>query len=143
MSRSYYSLIKIFDDAGNTLSAPHAGGDNPVFFIQTFHIVDQLYGQLAAGAAERMAQCNRAAIDIDDIRIELQLPDDSQGLRRKGFIQLDQVNLAEVHSCLTQDPGNGFDRADPHDPGMDPRSGTGYEPGNRLQPQLFYHLLTH
>ena len=79
MSEGNY-LIKIFYDAGDTLSAPDASGNDAIFFIKALHILGQLNGQFAAGATERMTQRDSAAIDIDDVGIELQPADNSQRL---------------------------------------------------------------
>lgn|SRR5580658_8718554 len=100
MSQGYCYLIKVFYDTGDALSAPDTSCYDAIFLVEALHIVDQLNGQLAAGAAERVAKRNSAAIDIDNFRIQLQPADHRQGLGRKGFIQLDKVDLAEVHSGL-------------------------------------------
>ncbi len=62
-----------------------------------------------------MAHGNRPAIDIDDIRIKPQLPDDIKSLGSKGFVQLNQTDILDFETCLIQCPGNRVGRADSHD----------------------------
>ena len=94
------SLIKIFYDPRNALSAPDTGRDDAVFLSKPLHVMDQLYGQLAAGAAQRMSKRDSSAVDIDNVGVQFQPPDNSQSLRGKGFIQLDEIDLAQVHTGL-------------------------------------------
>ena len=72
--------IQIFYNTCDPLSSAHAGGDEAVFFFESFQIVDDLDRQFTTGAAKRMAQGDGAAIDIYDVGIEAQLTDDGQRL---------------------------------------------------------------
>ena len=55
--------------------------------------MEQGRGQLGAGAAERMAEGDGAAVDVDDVRIEAEGLDDRQGLGGEGLVQLDQLDI--------------------------------------------------
>src|SRR5579872_4351487 len=79
-------LIKIFYNTCNSLPATHAGRDYAEFFVQSFHILDKLYGELAAGAAQRMAEGNGSAVDIHDSGVQLQPPDNGEGLGGESLI---------------------------------------------------------
>ena len=136
-------LIKIFDNAGNALAAANAGGDDAIFLIEAFHIVNELDGQFATCTPQWMAECDRAAIDVDDGGIDLQFADDGQSLRGECFIQFDQVDLSEIHAGLAKGFWHCFDGADAHDAGMDAGTGAGNKAGDGFQPELVNHIFAH
>ena len=63
-------------DASDALSAAHAGGDHAVLQIAPFHLIEQLDGKLSAGTAQGMTESDGPTIDVDDLGVEPDLPDD-------------------------------------------------------------------
>ena len=47
-------LIDIFNDAGNSLAASNTCSNDAKLFIEPFHVVCDLDGELAAGTSERV-----------------------------------------------------------------------------------------
>ena len=58
------------------------------------HLAEQRGGELGAGAAQRVAEGDGASVDVDAVRIEVEFPDDGQGLGGKGLVEFDQADLA-------------------------------------------------
>ena len=66
----------------------------------------------AAGSAYGVTQSDSAAIDIQLGGIEFQIMADSQGLRGKGLVGLDEVHISNLHIQLLHqliNSGNGTD----------------------------------
>ncbi len=59
-----------------------------------------------------MPERDRAAVDVDFLRIEIEFLHAGQRLRRKGFVQLDQVDLVKRESGLLEHLADRRDRAD-------------------------------
>src|SRR5436305_8671905 len=68
--------------------------------IALLHLVQQGYQHARAGGADRMADRNRAAIDVDLAGIPAEVLVDRAGLRRERFIGLDQVEIADAPAGL-------------------------------------------
>ncbi|MNY33038.1 hypothetical protein D3C86_1672910 [compost metagenome] len=82
-----------------------------------------------------MAQRNRAAVDVDLGRVYAQLLVDGTGLGRKGFIELEQVDVlglpARAFQCLTASKN----RAHAHGGGVQARRCIGHDACQRRQAQ--------
>src|SRR6185503_17080261 len=66
--------------------------------VAALQLAQDARSQLRARATERMAQRDRAAVDVDLIRIQSQRLDDSERLRGKRFVQLDHIDIVERQS---------------------------------------------
>ncbi len=66
-----------------------------------------------------MANGNRAAVDVDFVGVPFQLFGHRQGLRGKGFVGFDQVQVADAPAGFVQAAAGGRDRADAHDGRVD------------------------
>src|SRR6185503_10645357 len=61
-----------------------------------------------------MPERDGAAVDVDRRRIEPQIADASDRLRREGFIEFPQVDLLNLESSSLQRLADGRHGADPH-----------------------------
>ena len=86
-----------------------------------------------AGRAERMAERNRAAVDIDLIQRELQIADAGDRLRSEGFVELDDVELADLDAGALQRLARGADRTDAHDLRAAAADGDGFDRGQNVE----------
>lgn len=75
MEEIFYMLGNILNDARYSLPAANTSSNQAIFFVQALHVIDDLYGELAPGAAQRMTQRNRSAVDVHLIRIEPEFAD--------------------------------------------------------------------
>src|SRR5690606_2021623 len=64
------------EHAGCSHAAADAHGNDPVLSAPARHFVQHLHRQFGAGAAERVAEGNGSAVDVDFVQIQIQLPYD-------------------------------------------------------------------
>ena len=68
-----------------------------------------------AGAADRMAEGNRSAVDVELAAIEVQFAIAGEHLRGKGFVQFDQIEAVNANPVLLFHLAQCGHRPDPHD----------------------------
>ena len=80
--------------------------------------MEKLGGQLGAGASQRVAEGDRAAIGIDISGRQPVLDSDSadgvEGLRGKGLIDFEHIDILGCQPCHLQDLGYRIGRTDAH-----------------------------
>src|SRR6185312_6275091 len=88
--------LQVFDHRGRALAAADAHGYHAPARLAALELVDHGGQQLGAGAAERMAQGDGPAVDVDLVGIEVGLGDDRQRLGGEGLVELDQGDVVEA-----------------------------------------------
>ena len=83
-----------------------------------------------------MAERDRAAVHVQAIRIDRQLAQAGEHLRRERFVQLDEIDLIERQPGLLQDLLHGRHRPDAELLGLDAGRREADEPSERRQPEL-------
>src|SRR5499427_2634782 len=102
--------------------ATDAKCSQPASYLSSFHFVQQRGGNPRAGATYRMAEGNRAAVDVQTIVIKLQFAIAGDDLRGEGLVQFNQIDVRERQLLpFEQSPGRRY-RADPHDFRSDTRN---------------------
>ena len=86
------NLGQVFKNPGRAHAAANAHGDQAVPGAATFHLVEELDGQLGPGAAQGVAQGDGPAVDVDLLRVDTQFPDTGQGLGGKGLVDFKKVD---------------------------------------------------
>ena len=61
--------------------------------IPALHFMKERHNQPRSGGADRMAEGNRAAVDVDDLTIQIHGFFNGQVLRGKSFIDFHQLNI--------------------------------------------------
>ena len=84
------------EDAGGAHAAADAHGDHAVAGVAALHFAQQRRGELGAGAAQRMAERNGAAVDVHLLGIETERANDGQRLCGKSLIQLDDADVVSL-----------------------------------------------
>ena len=79
----------ILERQRHTQATAHAQCRNAPFGLAFEHLVQQCDCDPRSRAPDRMAERNRAAIDVEFLAIEMQLPVASQDLGSEGFVELD------------------------------------------------------
>ncbi len=119
----------------------HAGG-RPAC-VAAAQLVQQRAADPRAGAAERVPDRDRAAIDVDPVGIELQLVDDRDGLRGERLVQLGQLDLVKLPACPVNRPAHRGHRADAHVVGVHPGRRGADVPGQRRRASSLRGSLGH
>ncbi len=90
-----------------------------------------------------MSQCDGSSVDIEFIFVKPHLLANCYGLRCKGFVGFDQVDVLHRQSGLFQRLCGGWNRSDTHDPRIDARRCVGLNGAKRLDPQFICFFLRH
>src|SRR5258707_10203941 len=87
-------------------SNPHAAADaqrgEALLGVALLHLVQQRDQHAGAGSADRMADRDRATIDVDLGSIPAEVLVDRAGLRGESLVGLDQIEIADVPAGLLQ-----------------------------------------
>src|SRR3569832_2229954 len=89
------------------------------FDLSLLHFVKQRRGNANTSAADRMAQRDRATVDVQTITRETELAIASDHLRRESFVQLDQIDVGKRKLLSLQQRAHGWDWTNAHDLGRD------------------------
>src|SRR5215204_3528661 len=87
--------LHALEDPCRAHAAADAHRDQAVSRVPPPHLVEARRRQLGAGAAERVAKRNRAAVDVETIGIDGQLAQAGDHLRGEGLVQLDEIHVVE------------------------------------------------
>src|SRR5258708_6045782 len=123
------------EDPRRAHAGPDAHGHQAVSAAPAFELVEELDGELGAGAAEGVAEGNRAAVDVDLLLVEAKLADDRERLRGEGLVQLDQVDIRKREPSELERPRHRGDRTNSHDLRSHPGDGEADETRQWLQSQ--------
>src|SRR5439155_973370 len=63
-----------------------------------------------------VSEGDRATMDIDALRIDPELSEHRDRLRRKGFVHFEQIDVVQIPSDLLRHTPYGFDRSHQHKP---------------------------
>jgi len=77
------------------LPAADACRREPVLFLSTAQLIQKRDHQPRAGRAQRMSQRDRSAVHVHLVAIQTQFFLDRQILRRKRFVDFDQIDVVE------------------------------------------------
>src|SRR3954447_10702922 len=90
-------LVQLLDRHRDALADADAHGGERAFAAALFHAMHRRHCQPRAAHAEGMAERDGAAMRIDeiDIFLDAELAQTGDALRGKGFIELDQVEVAD------------------------------------------------
>src|SRR5688500_16157156 len=90
------------DDHRNPLPAADARGSQPVALLAAAQLVQDREHETRAGRAERMAERDRAAVDVELLHVEVELFRNGKDLPGKGLVDLDEVDVLELHPRAPQ-----------------------------------------
>mmetsp|Transcript_21361 Transcript_21361/g.50575 ORF Transcript_21361/g.50575 Transcript_21361/m.50575 type:complete len:352 (+) Transcript_21361:125-1180(+) len=104
-------------------SRSDAHGHDSKALLRAVQLVEERRDLSGPGAPQRMPEGNRSPVRIDPGGIDVEDVDAPAGLRRKGLVDLPDVNVANGQAALFQHGGNGHGGSDPHDAGGNPLDG--------------------
>src|SRR3954469_10838009 len=125
--------IACLDDGGNPLPAADARRGEAALLAASAQFEHHREQQPRAARTERMAERDRAAVDVDLVAREAELFLDREILARERFVHFDEIDVVERQAGLRQRPARCRRRSHAHqrriDAGRRPRD----QPADRLQ----------
>ena len=103
---------------GRALADADAHGGEADLGVFAFHPAEQGDGDPGAGGPERVAQGDRAAVAVHDLRVEAEPAHAGQGLGRERLVELDGAEVIDAEPGTGEHLLGGRDRADAHDLGL-------------------------
>src|SRR3546814_17519345 len=109
----------LFEDCGEALPAADAHGLQAVAGSTTAQFAEHRGGDAGAGDADRMAEGDTRAIDVELVEAAVLLApaprlEQRQHLAGDGLVELDQVEVVPAQARAGDKPLHCFDRYDPH-----------------------------
>src|SRR5450631_730656 len=111
--------LSALDTHSNSHSTADAERGKPLLGVPFLHLVEQRGQYARAGGADRMADGDGAAIDVDLGRIPAEVLIDRASLRRESFIRFDQVEVLFLPAGLLERGARRRDRTGAHDRRID------------------------
>ena len=111
----------------------------------SLELMDERRHETPATHAQRVAQRDRAAVDIDPFHVQAELPDARDALARERLVELDQVKVLTLSSARSSARARGRDRAEAHHRGSTPATAvlttraSGARPSDRARLGLDQH----
>ena len=149
VSVSLVSCVKIDRvQARSTASAtpmppPMHSEARPLLGVAAAHLVQQRHQHAAARRADRVADRDGAAVDVDLAGVPAHLLVDRAGLRRERLVDLHQVEVLRLPAGLLQAQLRGRHRAHAHDRRVEPGARIGADHRERLQAERRRALRRH
>src|SRR5450631_2746716 len=135
--------LKPLVNGRDPLTAADAHRDESVLAVDAPQFVDHFDREDRPGRSDRMAERDPAAVFVGFCRIEAQLVGNRAGLRGKGLVGLDHVNLIERHAGFLQRRLDGRHGPDAHDFRIDAGVAVGDEPRQRFVAAGFRRIRFH
>ena len=108
----------------------------PNCLVLGLQAVDQRAGDAGAGHAERVADGDGAAVDVELVEVDAQVAVARDDLRGERLVDLDQVDVVDGHAGALQRLLRGLDRAVAHDLRGQAGDAGGDDPGQRGEAEL-------
>ena len=83
------------EERGLALADADAQRREPVTAAPPAQLVEERHDEPRAAHAERVAERDRAAVHVHALRVEPELADHREALRRERLVQLDEIDLAD------------------------------------------------
>src|SRR5262245_26852815 len=112
-----------FDAHGNSHAAADAQRRQALARLPLLHLVEQRHQHPPARGADRMAERDRATIDVHHIGVPAEFAVDGAGLGGKGLVGLDEIEILRLPAGPLQRQPRRRDRARAHDRRIDPGMG--------------------
>src|ERR1700676_789635 len=114
MTNSYCILLHDLEQAGRTHAATDAHGDDSVFGLAAAALDQRVTGETRARHAVGMPDRDRAAVDIDLLRIDAQFVAAIQDLHREGLVQFPEVDVVDLEAVALEQARHREHRPDAH-----------------------------
>lgn len=112
--RTFTLSLEAFEDHGHTLSSSDTHRFEAELLVVGGQVVQQCRGDARSGHAEGVTKCDRAARDVELVLIDVQLSRRPDHLNCERFVDLDEVDVGDVHSGAGEGPLGRLNRAQAH-----------------------------
>ena len=133
IARARVPTTGLSHDRGDALAAADAGGRQAALLAAAPQLEQQRQQQPRAAHAERMAERDRAAVDVDLVAIEPELLLDREILAGERLVDLDQIDVVERQAGARQRLARRRRRTHAHQRRLDADRGPVDETAERLQ----------
>src|SRR5450830_332171 len=106
--------LQDFEQAGRALAAADAHGHHDILDAAALAFDQGVAHQAGARHTVRMADGNRAAVDVEAVHRDAERVRAVQHLHGKGFVQFPQADVGHRQARFFQQLGHGVDGADAH-----------------------------
>src|SRR5581483_2413705 len=89
-------VLRITHHHRNALTAADAEGGEAEMGIAALHLVQEGDEDTGAAGADRVAEGDGAAVDVDLLGVEAKLTHHGHALRRERLVRLHQIKLAHI-----------------------------------------------
>ena len=120
------------EQRGLALPDADAEGREPVAAAAAAQLVQERDDEARAAHPERMAERDRAAVDVHALRVEAELADHREALRRERLVQLDEVEVGDADAGPREQLAHGRHRPDAHHARIDAGDGAADEAAEGL-----------
>src|SRR5215813_2418635 len=103
-----------FEQAGGAHAATDAHGHHAVFGLAPAALDQEVAGQARSGHTIGMADRDRAAVDVELLRVDAELVAAIDHLHRIGLVELPQIDIVDLQTMPLQEPRDRRNRADAH-----------------------------
>src|SRR5712671_3831803 len=138
-----FRSVDDFKQSSRAHAAADAHGHHAVFRLTPPTLDQDVAGQSRTGHAVGMADCDRAAIDVELFGIDAELVAAIDHLNRIGFVELPEIDVVDLQIVARQKPRDRGDRADAHLIGLDAGGDKAAEDAEGLQALLRGDLVAH
>src|SRR5205807_7707357 len=129
--RSALLRLDALDQGACPEPAPATHRYEPDLLVGSLELVQKRCDEPGAGRAERMAERDRAPVNVDAIHIGLELASPGSHDGGEGLVDLDQVDVAQRHLVSLEELLRRRNRPGEHDHGVDADRGLVHDPCTR------------
>src|SRR5690606_33091912 len=104
-----------FHAHGDAHAAANAQGSQTLPGPPALHLMEQRCQHTCSGSSDRVADSDRAAINIDDVGVPAELLVHCTGLRGEGFVGFHKIEIVDAPPCLFQGAAAGWNGSGSHD----------------------------
>jgi Kef-type K+ transport system membrane component KefB len=135
--------LSCLPQTGDALPDPDAHRGRCLAATAPRQLVQQRGGDPGSRAAERVADRDRAAVHVNQLRVALELVDHGDGLGGERLVDLEQRQLVDLPARSGQGLGHRRDRTDAHVVRVHSGGRARHVPGQRLRAGGGHRLLGH
>src|SRR3954454_3672297 len=131
------------DQGSGPEAAAAAHRHQPHLLVGALHLVQERRYEAGAGRAERVAEGDRPAVDVDPVHVRFELATPGADDRGEGLVDLAEVDVVHLHpGALAQLPRRRH-RPGEHARGVDADVGLIEDPPPRLEAELVGFFAAH